>query len=351
MTANEIFNYLNVNYHGRNLEKKILTSNKYSYEHQRVLHQLQQCCQEFEQRRIKTQCQNKPRIFFLYHVGIKNIRIDATGIQDPLKLQKLQPTYTKLVFAALARLSKIARPYDLIISILDTDLKTFIDGQILNKKLTFKNSIAFLDGSTKEAELTNWNRFTLWTYMAQLMGSKKTFSDCTFFSIDGDYIPSQAILLGDPQRHNSDIIFSTNKDSYPQWAINEGFLSFKTNQAAHEYFTICQNIYEEFCHDKIVLDSWKNPKIWWGSQACLMLPLFKFNNPELELEESKKVIKLMDRKISVTRMNGNIINSPPDTLFKAKEWALESSKCYHFTGYYKRTNECESFLDYCINEK
>ena len=268
-----------------------------------------------------------------------------------MKLQKLQPTYTKLVLAALTRISKIAKPYDLIISILDTNLKTFIDDQILNEKLSFKNSIVLLDGSTKEAELTNWNRFTLWTYLAQYMGSKETFSDCTFFSIDGDYIPSQAILLGDPQNHNTDIVFTTNTDSYPQWAINEGFLSFKTNQAAYKYFSICQNMYEAFCLDKTVLDSWKNPKIWWGSQACLMLPLFKFNDPDSELEETKKVIKLKDQKISITRMSGNIVNSPPDELFKNKNWSLKNSKCYHFTGYYKRTKECNSFLDYCINEE
>ena len=217
-------------------------------------------------------------VFLLYHAEVEDLLIDATGIKDPKKVQNFMPLYPLFVAASISRINNMASKEDLLILLLDR--KSIHSVSKLIAKKDFNLEVLYIDIGT--LELVNepmWCRFQLVRQINNLLREcNQTHNlEIIAYSLDSDYIPSYTLFKRTKSFKGIDFIFTTNKNSYPLWQINEGVYIFKVGSKSAKIFDRASSIYEFLNENQVVLQYWKNPRIWRGAQASLMLTMFKFN--------------------------------------------------------------------------
>ena len=290
------------------------------------------------------------KIYVLYHAECKDIEINAVGISNPRKIQKYMYLYIPLITAAISRIIKINksnRDWNLMV-FTDIDSKEKINTFLRTAYPSAIENISLVDISNEQTNYPMWLRFHLIRFSVRTLAEKHR-SKAEVYCIDSDYLPAYSLNRLSPYFNDSEIVFTTNRDSYPLWQINEGVYSLKANSKTSYFLDYCAFIFDFICSDSIVIESWKNPKIWRGAQAALMLSTFKFNAVHTCQESCKIKLNLDRDDIYIRRHSGSTLNSPPCKLFKQKYWDLRVAKGYHFTGNHKHNPLLTEFLEYCQN--
>lgn len=288
------------------------------------------------------------RYYFLYHVEQEDLRINAVGIANPSKVQGYMHLYAPLISASIARIIKLNSTQSNWHILLFTDSKTrlFIEHFINESFPSAKTSISYIVVNDDGTRYPMWYRFHIFKY-AIMQILYLHLAQAEVYCIDSDYVPSKWLDNLSPFLNDSDIVFTTNADSFPLWQINEGVYAVKVTHKAAYFFNYCSYIYEALYLDNTVRESWKDPRIWRGAQAALMLSSFKFNDTYRAQQNCKLDLKIDDTSIRVRRYPGKFLNSPPNELFDSEIWCINESAGYHFTGNHKYHQKLNKFIEYC----
>ena len=290
------------------------------------------------------------KCYLLYHIEQSDIQINAIGISNPKKVQGYMHLYVPLIAASISRIIKLNANSSNWNIFLFTDSKTeAIINEFVNERFSYaKENITLISIQDENAQYPMWFRFHIFRYALKKM-SEVDLTQTEIYCIDSDYIPSQRLNSLSPFLNQSDIVFTTNKDSYPLWQINEGVYAVKANNSAVTFFNYCSYIYESLIIDQVVRDSWKNPKIWRGAQAALMLSTFNFQDTHKSQQNCTINLNIKENLVTIRRFSGEYLNNPPCSLFNIGNWGIDKSRGYHFTGNHKYNPKLKEFIQYCTS--
>lgn len=285
--------------------------------------------------------------FVYYHIQQEDLEIHAVGIANPKKLQSYMSVYRKLIAASMARLSKLIEPDDLMICFFDKNtisiVKNFLGHDFFNR-----NRVLFIKIDSSYSAYPMWYRFKLIQELNKMLFEIKP-AFAFLYMMDSDYIPSGSFRQFRCESRGYDVVFTTNADSFPVWQINEGLYSCKVNSNSLVYMEKANQVYNYLINDDTVKRYWKNPMVWRGAQASLMLAAYKFG----EFSDEDLTLKMITNghTLRIKRFPGTLYNSPLDADFNSKQWCFNDAKCYHLTGYYKQNPLLDEFLSFCLKER